>query len=352
MKKVLVTGAAGFIGFYLSKKLADLGYVVIGIDNINDYYDVNLKYERLRLLGINIDDIKDNKPVVSTRLKNFKFYKTDITDQKKLGDLFNLYKFDYVCNLAAQAGVRYSLTNPHSYINSNILGVTNILECCKKFSVKHLVYASSSSVYGLNKKVPFSTLHPTNHPVSLYAASKKANELLAHSYSHLYKLPTTGLRFFTVYGPLGRPDMAYFLFTKAIIDGKPIKVFNNGKMSRDFTYIDDIVEGIKLVLDSPPMGDENWDPVNLDPSNSTAPYRVYNIGNSAPVNLMEFIDSIETSIGLKAEKIFLPMQKGDVEETWADVDKLKEEFGYIPSVSVKDGVQMFVDWYKEYYKID
>lgn len=328
--KILVTGAAGFIGFYLSKKLLFLGHEVIGLDNINDYYDVSLKIARL-------SQIKEEK--------GFTFHKLDLTDRDNIEQLFTENKFDMVVNLAAQAGVRYSLMNPHAYVDSNLVGFMNILECCRHNDIKHLVFASSSSVYGSNTKIPFSTDDNVDHPVSLYAATKKANELMAHTYSHLYSLPCTGLRFFTVYGPWGRPDMAYFLFTKAILDKKPIKVFNYGKMQRDFTYIDDIVEGVIRVMNHLPQP-------NLDQSNSKAPYKVYNIGNNQPVQLVKFIETIEDCLGMKAEKNLLPIQPGDVPITYADVDDLVRDVGFKPSTSIEVGIQNFIDWYKHYYPLN
>ena len=347
--KVLVTGSAGFIGFHLVKHLIKRGDEVVGIDNINDYYDVNLKYGRLSDTGIEKEQIVYGKEVKSKVYSNYNFLKLDLTDQENLAKLFQKHQFEAVCNLAAQAGVRYSLINPSAYIESNIKGFLNILECCRHQKVGHLVYASSSSVYGLNKKMPFSANHNVDHPVSLYAASKKSNELMAHSYSHLFKLPTTALRFFTVYGPWGRPDMALFLFTKAIMEGKSIQIFNQGEMKRDFTYVDDIIEGILRVLDQSADGNLNWDGLKPDPSSSLAPYRIFNIGRGNPVNLLDFVSEIEKNIGFKAEKIYLPMQDGDVSETWADISDLKNQLGYQPKVSVKEGVKNFVDWYKEYY---
>lgn len=332
--KILVTGAAGFIGFHLSRRLIDEGHEVVGIDNINDYYDTQLKKDRLEILNA---------------LKDFTFYKVGLEDRSNIEDIFKRHSFHTVVNLAAQAGVRYSLENPHAYIDSNVVGFTNILEACRHFEIKHLIYASSSSVYGANKKMPFSVEHSVDHPVSLYAATKKANELLAHTYSHLYNLPTTGLRFFTVYGPWGRPDMAYFSFTKNILDGKPIKVFNNGKMKRDFTYIDDIVEGIIRLLDKVPNSNSNWDRLNPVPSSSYAPYKVYNIGNNQPVELMTFINTLENALDKKANIEFLPMQPGDVEATFADIEALSSEVGFNPATSIDKGLKEFVDWYKNYY---
>jgi UDP-glucuronate 4-epimerase len=347
--KILVTGTAGFIGFHLAKRLLERGDKVIGIDNINDYYDVNLKYSRLQEHGIPQHKIRYGKAVESVKFPGYKFIKADLTDKATLQKIFSAHKPDAVCNLAAQAGVRYSLTNPEAYIESNINGFLNILECCRYAKIKHLLYASSSSVYGLNKKMPFSVKNNVDHPVSLYAASKKSNELMAHAYSHLFNLPTTALRFFTVYGPWGRPDMALFIFTKSILEGKPIEIFNNGNMSRDFTYVDDIVEGIVRLIDKPAKCNANWDALNPDPSSSKAPYSIFNIGRGAPVSLTEFIEEIENNIGLVADKIYLPMQDGDVSDTWSDVSALETELNYKPQVSVKEGVRNFVNWYKVHY---
>ena len=352
--KILVTGTAGFIGFHLANRLLARGDEVVGLDNINDYYDIRVKYGRLQNSGVldNIEDgenIEYNKLIQSKKYDKYKFIKLNLEDKENLDKLFKEEKFDAVCNLAAQAGVRYSLTNPMSYMNSNIIGFMNILEACRHFEVKNLSYASSSSVYGLNQKQPFSTHDSVNHPISLYAASKKSNELMAHTYSHLFNIPTTGLRFFTVYGPWGRPDMALFLFTKAILENKPIDVFNYGKMQRDFTYIDDIVEGIVRVIDNPAKPNANFDALNPDPSSSLAPYKVYNIGNNAPVKLMDFIEAIEEKIGKKAEKNMLPIQAGDVPSTYADVNDLINDLGYKPQTSVKEGISKFVDWYREFF---
>ncbi|HVO74139.1 MAG TPA: NAD-dependent epimerase [Ignavibacteriaceae bacterium] len=336
-KKVLVTGSAGFIGFHLSKRLSETGWEVVGIDNINNYYDVKLKKDRLEKLKF---------------YGNFKFYKLDLKNREKINELFEKEKFDFVVNLAAQAGVRYSLINPYSYIDSNISGFLNILEGCRNFPIKHLIYASSSSVYGGNKKMPFSVHDNVDHPVSLYAASKKSNELMAHTYSSLFKIPVTGLRFFTVYGPWGRPDMAAFLFTKAIIEGKEIDVYNKGKMKRDFTYIDDIVEGICKVILCIPEPNKNWDGEHPDNSSSFAPYRLFNIGNNRPVELMEFIEILEKTIGKKAKKKFLPMQPGDVPETYADINDLTKTTGFKPVTNIEEGLNKFVKWFIEYYKIN
>ncbi len=349
--KLLVTGSAGFIGFHITKKLIEAGYDIVGLDNINDYYDVNLKYARLQNTGINKNDIEYNKFVKSTRFSNYKFIKLNLEDDINIDKLFKKEKFDKVCHLAAQAGVRYSIENPAVYIDCNIVGFLNILEGCRHNNIKHLVYASSSSVYGLNEKMPFSVRDNVDHPVSLYAASKKCNELMAHTYSHLYGIPTTGLRFFTVYGPWGRPDMALFKFTKSILENKPIDVYNNGKMERDFTYIDDIVEGIARIISSAPKGNKKWKGLRPDPSSSRAAYRVYNIGNSSPVKLLDFINAIEKVLNKKAQKNMLPIQPGDVPKTWADVSALSKDFNYKPETSIVTGVKNFVNWYCEYYKI-
>ena len=331
--KFLVTGAAGFIGFHTSQRLLEAGHEVVGIDNMNDYYDVNLKQSRLDLL---------QSPL-------FSFHKIDLADREGMAELFVSEKFDRVIHLAAQAGVRYSLENPHAYADANLIGYLNILEGCRHNKVQHLLYASSSSVYGLNRKMPFSTDDSVDHPVSLYAATKKANELMAHTYSHLYGIPTTGLRFFTVYGPWGRPDMALFKFTRAMLEGKSIDVYNYGKMKRDFTYIDDIVEAIIRVQDVIPQPDPEWSVENGSPATSSAPYRVYNIGNSSPVELMDYITALEEALGMIAEKNMMPIQPGDVLETSANTEPLYDLVGFKPQTSVKDGVKNFVDWYKAYY---
>jgi len=349
--KILITGTAGFIGFHLANYLIQRGDEVVGLDSINDYYDINLKYTRLQTAGIEKEDIEYNKLVPSSRHAKYSFIQLQLEDKGNLEKLFAAQQFDKVCNLAAQAGVRYSLSNPDAYINSNIVGFLNILECCRHNNVKHLAYASSSSVYGLNGKSPFATSDNVDHPISLYAASKKSNELMAHTYSHLFNIPTTGLRFFTVYGPWGRPDMALFLFTKAILENKPIQVFNNGNMVRDFTYIDDIVEGVVRVIDNPPAGNSSWDAHHPDPSTSTAPYKVYNIGNNNPVRLMDFIEAIEENLGKKAEKQLLPMQPGDVAATCADVQDLANNLHYKPNTKVQEGIKRFVEWYRAYYKL-
>lgn len=335
-KQILITGSAGFIGYHLTQKAMSLGYVVIGIDNLNDYYDVSLKEARL-------DNLR--------KLPGFRFEQIDLADAKALNQLFSENRFDAVVNLAAQAGVRYSLTNPHAYLESNLRGFLNVLEACRHNKTGHLIYASSSSVYGANKKMPFSVHDNVDHPISLYAASKKANELMAHTYSALYGLPTTGLRFFTVYGPWGRPDMALFLFTKAILEGKPIDVYNHGKMKRDFTYVDDIVEAIVRLIPRTAKPNPGWSGLAPDPSSSFAPYRVYNIGNNKPVELLRFIEVIEKKTGKKAVKNFLPIQDGDVPETYADVEDLIREVDFRPSTPIEAGVGKFVDWYRDYYKV-
>lgn len=332
--KVLVTGAAGFIGFHLSKYLLARGDEVIGLDNMNDYYDVSLKEARLAQLQ---------------GQDNFSFVRIDLSDRESIAQLFKDEQFEKVVNLAAQAGVRYSLENPHAYIDSNIEGFINILEGCRHNEVKHLVYASSSSVYGANTSMPFSIHDNVDHPVSLYAATKKANELMAHTYSHLYHLPTTGLRFFTVYGPWGRPDMAMFLFTKAMLSGEPIKVFNHGKMLRDFTYVDDIVEGVVRTLDNTAEPNADWTGARPDPGTSAAPYRIYNIGNNQPVELMYLIDRLENELGVVAQKEMMPIQLGDVPQTYANVDDLVTDVGFKPETSIENGIERFVEWYLDYY---
>jgi len=332
--KVLITGAAGFIGSTLGLRLLEEGHEVHGLDNLNDYYDVNLKKARLARLQ---------------KFDTFTFHLLELADRVGVAALFQAAGFDVVVNLAAQAGVRYSIENPASYVDSNLVGFGNILEGCRHTKIKHLVYASSSSVYGLNTLMPFSVRHNVDHPISLYAASKKANELMAHTYSYLYNLPTTGLRFFTVYGPWGRPDMALFLFTRAILAGEPIKVFNNGEMQRDFTYIDDIVEGVIRVMKTTPKADPQWDPKSPTPSSSCVPYRLYNIGNNQPVPLMDFVHAIEEALGSKATIDYLPLQAGDVPATYADVNDLIADTGFKPSTPVPEGIQKFVDWYRAYY---
>jgi UDP-glucuronate 4-epimerase len=351
VKKVLITGTAGFIGFHLARKLVELGYQVTGLDIINDYYDVELKYDRLELAGISRNSIAYNQTVKSSLSENYQFIKLKLEDREALLQLFAESRFDVVVNLAAQAGVRYSLSHPQAYIDSNITGFLNVLEACRHYPVENLIYASSSSVYGLNKNMPFSVKSNVDHPVSLYAASKKSNELMAHTYSHLFGVPTIGLRFFTVYGPWGRPDMALFIFTKAILAGEPIQVFNHGKMERDFTYVDDIVGGIERMVRNPHLKGEGWDPASPDPSFSSAPYKIHNIGNSSPVRLTSFIEAIETALGKKAEWKMMPIQPGDVERTWADVSTLQADYNYNPNTPVETGIQRFVEWYREYYKI-
>lgn len=335
-KTYLVTGAAGFIGFFVAQKLCQQGHQVVGLDNLNDYYDVSLKEARLALLQ---------------HEDNFRFLHMDLADREGIAKLFAREKFDRVIHLAAQAGVRYSLDNPLTYVDSNLLGHMTILEGCRHHKVEHLVYASSSSVYGMNKKMPFSTEDSVDHPVSLYAATKKANELMSHTYSHLYGIPTTGLRFFTVYGPWGRPDMALFKFTKAILEGRPIDIYNNGDLSRDFTYIDDIVEGILRIQDVIPSQNSDWAVESGSPGDSSAPYRIYNIGNGQPVKLMDFVAALESALGKTAQKNFMPMQPGDVYATYADTHNLYKATGYQPSVGVAEGVARFVEWYRNFYQI-
>ncbi|OQY03287.1 MAG: NAD-dependent epimerase [Planctomycetales bacterium 4572_13] len=347
--KILVTGTAGFIGFHLAQRLIARGDEVVGLDSVNDYYDPAIKYGRLAETSINKGQVEYNKLITSSTHDNYRFIQLKLEDKENLDTLFAGQKFDRVCNLAAQAGVRYSLINPQAYIDANIVGFVNILEACRHHDIGHLAYASSSSVYGLNESMPFSTSDNVDHPVSLYAASKKSNELMAHTYSHLFGLPTTGLRFFTVYGPWGRPDMALFLFTKAILEGKPIDVFNHGKMRRDFTFVDDIIEGVIRVIDHPPAGRSDWSGKTPDPSCSKAPYKIYNIGNSNPVELMDFIKAIEQALGKEAQKNMMPLQPGDVPATWADVSDLVEDLGYKPATSIADGVQRFIAWYREFY---
>lgn len=334
--KILVTGAAGFIGFHLVNKLIKNGFEVVGIDNINDYYSPDLKYARLREAGISARAENWHEKVASKKHPGYSFTRMNLEDEAALNQLFDEEKFDIVCNLAAQAGVRYSIENPKAYTQSNVVGFLNILEACRHNKIKHLVYASSSSVYGNSKKMPLSTSDPVDNPISLYAATKKSNELMAHTYSHLYGIPTTGLRFFTVYGPWGRPDMAYFLFTKSIVNQQPIKVFNQGNLYRDFTYIDDIVEGIEKILPAAPQ--------------NTPPYKIYNIGNSSPVKLMDFIETIEKALGQEAVKEYHDMQPGDVYKTFADVNDLQTNFGYSPNTPLENGISAFVNWFKTYYQ--
>ena len=347
--KILVTGTAGFIGYYTARRLLERGDEVVGLDSINDYYDPGLKYGRLAETGVQQEDISYGVLSESRSTPAYRFVQLDLADREGLLGLFASEGFDAVCNLAAQAGVRYSLENPHAYADSNIAGFLNILEGCRHHGVGHLVYASSSSVYGLNKSMPFSTSDNVDHPISLYAASKKANELMAHTYSHLYGLPTTGLRFFTVYGPWGRPDMAPILFARAITEGRPIKVFNHGDMQRDFTYVEDIVEGVLRVLDRPPEGNPSWSGAEPDPSYSPAPYHIYNIGKGKPVALMDFISTIEEKLGIEAQKEYLPMQPGDVPATWADTTDLERDFGYKPNTTLDEGIEEFVAWFREFY---
>jgi UDP-glucuronate 4-epimerase len=350
--KLLITGSAGFIGFSLVQALIKQGAdEIVGIDNINDYYDVNLKFARLKESGIDEQKIHWHNEVTSSKYQGYTFIRMNIEDKIELLHLFQKEKFDVVINLAAQAGVRYSIENPDVYVQTNVVGFLNILECCRTCSVQHLVYASSSSVYGLNEQIPFSEAHGTNHPVSLYAATKKANELMAHTYSHLYSIPTTGLRFFTVYGPWGRPDMAYCLFADAIMKGKPIKVFNNGEMERDFTYIDDVIQGILSVLTKPAQPKAQWNWKAPDPSASTAPYRIYNIGNNAPVKLLHFIRLLESNLGKSADLVMMDMQPGDVEKTWADIDRISDELSYKPITAINSGLKKFAIWYSSYHSL-
>jgi UDP-glucuronate 4-epimerase len=332
---VLVTGAAGFIGYHICKVLCERGDEIVGIDNLNDYYDVNLKQARLQQLAV---------------FSNFRFVEVDIANRVAIDQLFGQEKFDRVINMAAQAGVRYSLENPYAYVDSNLVGFANLLECCRQYTIEHFVYASSSSVYGANETMPFSTQDNVDHPISLYAATKKANELMAHSYSHLYQIPTTGLRFFTVYGPWGRPDMSPILFARAILAGEPIKVFNYGKHRRDFTYIDDIVDGVIRCLDKIPSGNSEWSGIEPDPASSRAPWKIYNIGNSEPVELLHYIELMEKAFGKTTEKELLPLQPGDVEHTYADIRPLQQETGYSPSISIEQGLHLFADWYRDYYQ--
>lgn len=337
MKSILVTGAAGFVGFHLCNKLLKEGFNVVGVDNINDYYSIDLKLSRLEILESN---------------KNFLFQKADIADSPSLKKLFKRFSFDVVYNMAAQAGVRYSIDHPEAYINSNLVGFAHILECCRHHEVKHLIYASSSSVYGLNTKQPYSEHEVAEHPVSLYAATKKSNELMAHSYSQLYDLPTTGLRFFTVYGPWGRPDMAYYMFVEKILRNEKIDIYNKGDMSRDFTYIDDIVESLFRLMNKVPQGDPDWNSDSPDPAESCAPYKIYNIGNNSPVQLMEFIEVIQRELGLKAKMNLKPMQPGDVKRTWADSSDLYKDINYQPSTPLSEGIRKFVSWFKKYHNIE
>ena len=348
---ILVTGAAGFIGAAVAKKFVKEGDTVIGVDNLNDYYDPSLKCARLDNLGINKDELMRKNCVSSNLYPHFEFRKINVEDKHSLNKLFESNKFDTVVHLAGQPGVRYSISNPEVYIESNIKGFMNILECCRKYNVGHLVFASSSSVYGLNGKTPFSESHGTSHPISLYAATKKSNEVMAHAYSHIYGLPVTGLRFFTVYGPWGRPDMSPFLFIDGILKDQPIKVFNQGDMLRDFTYIDDIVEGVVRIARMAPTPDEDWDRNTADPATSSAPYRIYNIGNQNPTRLLDYIRAIEKALGKEAKKEMLPMQPGDVYQTFADSSALKDKTGFTPSTPLEKGIEETVKWYRDYYKI-
>jgi UDP-glucuronate 4-epimerase len=352
MKKILITGTAGFIGFHLvNRLLLDGNFSIVGLDVINNYYDINLKYARLKLQGIDACEMKDREIQVSSKFSNYSFLKADLADFDFVVEFMIQEKFDYVVNLAAQAGVRYSIDNPRAYTHSNIDGFLSILEGCRHSKVKHLVYASTSSVYGLNTQMPLSEKQPTQHPISLYSATKKANEMMAHTYSHLFRIPTTGLRFFTVYGPWGRPDMALFLFADAIIKGEPIKVFNHGQMIRDFTYVGDIVESISRLLEKPATIDENWCSDNPETDLSSAPYRIFNIGNDRPIKLIQYIESLELQLGRKAHKHYLEIQPGDVPTTHADITKLQEYINFKPKTKIDDGISKFVNWYISYYKI-
>ncbi len=348
--EVLVTGAAGFIGYHLCGWLLRHGFHVVGLDSLDDYYDVSLKLGRMRELGIEPEALLPAEPRPSASLAGFRFVWGDICDNGLLEALFGKEHFEYVCNLAAQAGVRHSLVDPHKYVRSNVAGFLNVLEACRQAGIRHLVYASSSSVYGLNRQVPFSTGQNVDHPVSIYAATKKSDELMAHAYSHLFALPTTGLRFFTVYGPWGRPDMALFRFTEAILKGEAIEVYNQGQMIRDFTYIDDVVEGTGRILQRIPGPSTEWDPLNPKPDISSAPYRLFNIGNSQPVRLLDFIAALEQELGLKARLSYLPMQPGDVPETMADASSLEAATGFRPKTAIRDGIKAFVHWYRRYYR--
>ena len=349
--KILVTGTAGFIGYHLGQALAARGDVVVGLDSINDYYDQRVKYGRLQSAGIAQQQIAYNQLIASSTQPNYRFIKLKLEDRDAINALFAQERFDAVCNLAAQAGVRYSLKNPSAYIDANIVGFLNILEACRHYRVDNLCYASSSSVYGLNEEIPFKTSHNVDHPISLYAATKKSNELMAHTYSHLFGIRTTGLRFFTVYGPWGRPDMALFLFTKAALEGKTIDVFNHGQMLRDFNYVDDIVEGVVRVIDNPATANPAWNGQAPDPSSSSAPWKIYNIGNNNPVQLMDFIKAIERTLGMKISKNLMPLQAGDVPTTYADVSDLVEDLHYQPATPVQVGIDRFVAWYREFFGV-
>tara|TARA_B100001059_G_C17814149_1_gene574083 strand:- start:997 stop:2049 length:1053 start_codon:yes stop_codon:yes gene_type:complete len=348
--KILVTGSAGFIGFHLTMKLISEKHDVVGLDNINDYYSKDLKYARLNEKGLNKTDISYNKLIISSLYSNYSFIKLDLTDKANILSFFETQKFDVVVNLAAQAGVRYSIENPNAYTDSNITGFMNVLEGSRHSNIGHLIYASTSSVYGLNSKMPLNTNDSTEHPMTIYAATKKANEMMAHSYSHLYNLPTTGLRFFTVYGPWGRPDMALFLFIEAMMSNKPINIFNNGNMVRDFTYVDDIAESVSRLCKKPPTKNPNWNSTDPNPSSSSAPYKIFNIGNSDPINLMDYIDALESALDMKAMKNYMPIQLGDVPKTHADSLELQKWIGFKPQTSVINGVEDFVKWYLDYFK--
>lgn len=351
-KKILITGTAGFIGYHLAEKLVQHNYEVIGFDSINDYYSIDLKYGRLGEHGIKRENVIENELVRSERFENYSFIKANLENKEVVNQLFAEQKFDHVVNLAAQPGVRYSLENPDAYISSNITGFLNLLEACRHFTPEHFVFASSSSVYGLNQKIPFSTSDNVDHPISMYAATKKSNELMAHTYSHLFGIPSTGLRFFTVYGPWGRPDMALFMFTKNILAGKPIKVFNHGNMSRDFTYVGDIVESISRIITKSPIPNSEWKGVAPDPSSSSAPYKIFNIGNNSPVKLLDMVNELEKILGVEAIKELTEIQPGDVEKTFADVNDLISITGYKPSTPLKEGIKAFVDWYKQFYGVN
>lgn len=351
MKKIIITGTAGFIGFHLAKRLLNDGFDITGLDCINDYYDTKFKYDRLAELGIDRESIIESEPVQSSKYPQHRFVKMNLQEKDGIMKLFENGDFDTVIHLAAQAGVRYSLENPWAYVESNIIGHLSLLEACRQFPVSHFVFASSSSVYGLNEKMPLSVTDNVDHPISLYAATKKSDELMSHVYSYLFGIPVTGLRFFTVYGPWGRPDMALFKFTQAILEDKPIDIYNYGKMVRDFTYVDDIVEGIKRIAAKPPEGNPSWSGKEPDPSHSVAKYRICNIGNSNPVQLEEFITAIEDALGKKSVKNYLPIQPGDVPMTFADVTELQQDFGYKPETTVKEGIRQFIMWYRHYFNI-